>query len=61
MWKVFYIIDGIVKETCENTHTHPVPKAVAESMKKRLSETTHKMGKLVVVSADTKPEQYKLF
>lgn len=58
MWKLFYIMDGKVKETPENLETRPKPRAVVEAIKKRLEATTYRAGKLVVVPDYTKPEDY---
>ncbi len=58
LWKLFYIIDGRIVETPENLKTRPKPKAVVQSIKKRLEVTTHRAGTLVVVPDYTNENDY---
>jgi hypothetical protein len=57
MYKIWWILNGIVKE--EIYKDRPVPKSVAEWKLKELKRTTHKTGELKVVKADKKPEYYR--
>lgn len=59
LFKIFWIVGGVVKE--EIRKDTPVPRVIANYLKKQLEETTHTMGKLKVVPADEKPSQLKLF
>lgn len=54
--KIWWLIDGVVKETISNTETNPVPWHVAMWKARNASQTTHKTGKLLVVSCNDKIE-----
>lgn len=54
--KIFWIVDGVVKQEIQKDS--PVGIRVANWMKNKLKNTTHRTGKLLVVPADAKPEDY---
>lgn len=58
--KIFWIVDGVVRETINKGESNPVPFHVACWQAERASETTHKTGALKVVSVNEKLDSYQL-
>lgn len=55
--KIFWIVDGFVKQ--EIKKDDPVPESVAHWLKNKMAKDTHRLGKLVVVDCDADPQKFE--
>lgn len=60
LFKIFWIVDGVVKEEPGGFKDRPSLIGIVKAKARTLAATTHTMGTLRVVHSDVKPEDYQL-